>query len=204
MRAQVHISVAGLQTLAASVQQGLTTQAGGATGGVVFRRMLKQWGVRYLEFTRRRYMRLSRSGGGGEWPPLSPVTIARRREGRPGSSRVRDPVTRRFVQGAGRAAILVDTGSLIAALNIGAPGSLFKHMPGGALRVGFAPTGHPGEGAMTFAEIATIHNFGRGRIPARPILVAPDQTTIAGMRSDARRAVSDALRIAAERARRRG
>lgn len=203
IQVRVQIDAGGLDVLAESVARGLRSAS--PTGGQVhFRRMLKRWGVRYLEFTRRRYYRLARSGGGGEWPPLSPVTIARRRQGRAGSSRVRDPVTGQMVEGVGIAAILIDTASLIAALNIGAPGSLFKETENGTLRVGFAPVKHPGEdsGPLTFAEIARIHQFGAGRIPARPILVAPDATTLAGMASDAKRAVSDAIRVAAAKARR--
>lgn len=209
--ATVHLRLQGIQTLADTVRRGLQgSGVGQSVGELVLRRMLKQWGVRYIEFVRRRYMRLSRSNGGGEWPPLSPITIAKRRQGKRGTSRVRDPVTREFVRGAGTAAILVDTGSLIAALNIGAPGNLFRNMSNGRLRVGFAPTRHPGKpgeaSILTFAEIATIHNFGRRgtpRIPARPILVAPDAATVAGMVSDTKRAVTDAIRIAAERAARR-
>lgn len=200
---RVHVDTGGLDLLAESVARGLRSAS--PTGGAVhFRRMLKRWGVRYLEFTRRRYFRLARSGGGGEWPPLSPVTIARRRQGRAGSSRLRDPSTGKMVEGVGTAAILIDTASLIAALNIGAPGSLFKETAAGTLRVGFAPVQHTGDesGPITFAEIARIHQFGSGRIPARPILVAPDVATLAGMASDAKRAVSDAIRVAAAKARR--
>lgn len=208
----VVINMEGLKDLAEQVRA-LHPRGGGGAGDNAFRRMLRQWGVRYLEFVRRRYLRLSRSGGGADWRPLSPLTIAKRRRGRPGSSSVRAPGGgRRFVEGVGQAAILVDTASLFAALNIGAPGSLFQFTEHGTVRVGFGPVPHKdrdGGSSMTFAQLAVIHNFGAKSsingvpvvIPARPILVAPDRATLDGMLSDAQRAVRRVMEQAARKAR---
>lgn len=43
------------------------------------RKALKQWAVRYRSFLQERFDAYSK--GGGDWPPLSPATIARRRSG---------------------------------------------------------------------------------------------------------------------------
>ena len=201
----VTIDMAGINDLARQVR----TVSTGVAGDNAFRRMLRQWGVRYLEFVRRRYLRLARSGGGGEWPPLSPHTIARRRKGR-GSATRRDPTTGRVsTTGGASAAVLIDTGSLVAALNVGAPGNVFADVPGGIV-VGFGPATHPHEAgkAASFATIAAFHNRGGqsrlgGRvvtIPARPILVAPDDATVSGMIADASRAMRRAIERAAAKA----
>lgn len=50
------------------------------SGNGPVRRAIRQWGHRYLAFTRERYVRNSR--GGGEWKPLAESTKRRRRSGR--------------------------------------------------------------------------------------------------------------------------
>jgi len=41
--------------------------------------LMDKWVARYLGFARRRYVRFSR--GGGDWPPLAPATVRKRRRG---------------------------------------------------------------------------------------------------------------------------
>lgn len=171
------------------VLRDLQTQLGaGASIGPV-RAWVKQIGVRYLAFTRTRYSRYSR--GGGDWAPLSPETIKRRRKARAGTAAASKVI--RAATG-GDAAILVDTGTLFGALNRGAPGNRFEDIPGG-VRVGWGDLRHAktGKGAATLADIAHYHQTGAGRLPARPLLVEPDAQTITGMMGDGRRAVERLL-----------
>lgn len=140
------------------------------------RRMLRQWGVRYLGFVRRRFVRFGR--GGGNWRKLADSTIRRRRSGSGRSA-------------AGSPAILRDTGTLLGALNPGGLGNLLKDIPRG-IRVGFSGAArHPG-GSASIADIAGFHNVGGrgGNPPQRAILVEPDGKTVRGMITDARRAMT--------------
>lgn len=122
--------------------------------------MLRSFGVRYLTFVQRRMQKLGRSGGGGEWPALSPATIRSRRSGKKGKSR--------------GATILRDTGLLVSSLQPGASGNLFQ-IKKTSVRVGWDGTSHGG--GLTFRELGLIHNTGEGNVPARPILVEPDERT---------------------------
>jgi hypothetical protein len=58
----------------------LRDQLASATSGPIAE-MLNQWATVYLAFARRRFVSLSRSGGSGDWPPLAPETVLRRRGG---------------------------------------------------------------------------------------------------------------------------
>jgi len=149
--------------------------------------MFKQWGTRYLAFTRRRFVAFS--GGGGDWPDLAPSTKKARR-----GPTSRKKVRRRkgaatTTRGSGRKfAILRDTGTLLAALDVGAPGNRFDRLPDG-IEVGFGgPSRHP-KGKATIADIARFHNQGAGKLPQRKIIVPPDSPTVEGMRQDGVRAV---------------
>ncbi len=141
------------------------------------RKAFKQWGARYRSFLRERFDKYSK--GGGDWAPLSPKTIARRRKGR-GS--------RRFAVGS--IAILRDKGIMFAALD-----PVFKNKPGQlqediqfGIRVGFGGAAPHGDDKITVAQLAEIHHSGLGNVPARVIVVAPDTTTQQGMASDMERA----------------
>ena len=116
----------------------------------------------YLAAVRERYNRLSR--GGGEWPPLSPVTIARK-QSRSGSRLGGEPPS----------AILKDTGQLFNALEPGAPGNTFRDTPDGILVGIGGPVAHAGSTA-TMAQIAEFHQVGAGKLPARPIMFLPTES----------------------------
>lgn len=192
-------------------------EAGHSTGNVAnpLRLMLRKWSARYLGFVRRRFDRASK--GDGTWKPLAKSTLLARRHGGAGGVTRRKASTKRQAlavlrskgKGAsspeaaailGSASILRDTGVLFAALNPGAPGALEQPIPGG-IRVGFAAASH-GTSPITIQRLAAIHNSGgsNGRPPARPILVAPDGPTVAGMRADAKVAVAALLKAAAAKA----
>jgi hypothetical protein len=63
------------------LQQQLRAAEATAAGDNPLGDMYKQWGKRYLAQIKRRFATLSRSGGGGEWPPLKMSTLLRRRMG---------------------------------------------------------------------------------------------------------------------------
>lgn len=177
--------------------------------------MYRQWGARYLGFTRRRFVSASR--GDGTWAPLSKSTIRARRAGKvkavdgkrvsgigkaktkAGQLRIlRGQVAKRRLHSVtadaiaesimGGAAILRDTGTLLNALTIGSPGNLLERIEGG-VRVGYAATSHAGAKGLTVQEIAGFHNTGGGRLPQRLILAEPSPDVVAAMIGDTRRAM---------------
>ena len=140
----------------------------GGDGGPV-KDMLTQWGHRYLRFARRRYLRLARSRGGGEWPDFAAST--RRKRG-----------------SMAKATLMIDTGTLVGALAVGGPGNLLDVMREG-VRVGFSGSRRHPKGKASIADIAHFHPVGAGNLPKREILVEPDSLTTRGMHNDATRAV---------------
>lgn len=165
-----------------------------------FGAMRRQWAKRYEAFVRKRYTVYSR--GGGNWPRLSPRTIAARLRK---SQWVRDrggvAVTtskgraqrKRIGKMAGGVEILKDTGLTFNALTIGAHGNRLEGIANG-IRFGFVHAGRPSKRkgkSPTIAQIAGWHNAGvpsKG-LPRRLILATPDQATRAGMTKDAQRAI---------------
>ena len=145
-----------------------------AAGRGELRGVFKQWGRIYLSFVQRRFNAFSR--GGGNWPKLTEETVKRKR-GKASPSRRRR--ARRVSAAAGSVAaptaMLVATGTLKSALDIGSPGNVFKLLVDGA-RVGFAQTRHPA-GGVSILGLAVIHDLGLGRVPQREILVEPDTDT---------------------------
>lgn len=135
--------------------------------------MFKQIGALYLTFTRRRFIRMSRGG----WKPLAESTVKARRGGRRRTTRSPRAGTKTTTRGSAKnVSILRDTGILLNALTIGAPGNLFRGIRGG-VRVGFGgPAKHPG-GKATIRDIAVAHDEGRGNLPKREILAKPDAKT---------------------------
>lgn len=189
------------------------------------RAMNNQWAARYEAFARRRFVRNSR--GGGEWPPLSPATIARRRTGGkyrkykpPGTTKtprrgqaVRE-IRRRLATASNptRAASLVrdlkylSSGQGVAILRD--TSTLFNALTigtygnllrdiPGGVRYGFQDTPHGEAGGLTIAKIAGFHQTGAGHNPMRRILVQPDRQTVTGMMND----VGTAVRRAAAKGR---
>ena len=187
----VRINVRPLRKFARQIRNDLRLGGGGLA-----RRMLRQWGVRYLSFVKRRFVKFSR--GGGDWKPLAPSTV--RGRGRTRSGRRRRRAARAVVRQkgtGGRVAILRNTGTLLSALEIGRRGNLFKNIKGG-VRVGFAGAVKHSSGKATIREIAVFHDQGgkSGRPPQRAILVKPDRATVRGMLADAKRAFSGGMKRA--------
>lgn len=155
MSGQVVLNMRPLQTLTALVNEGRGPIEKG----------FKQWGAVYRSFASERFDTYSK--GGGNWKPLSPQTIARRRKG----------------SGTGLvAAILVDTAILKNALapNLIKPGRFDEKIKGG-IRVGYGgPDKHKGS-TFTIARLARMHHEGKGRLPKREIIVEPDHKTVVKM-----------------------
>ena len=171
---KVKINISGLNRFFKGIEH---TQSGPMDS------MFKQWGARYLGFARKRFIVNSR--GGGDWKGLAESTKKRRR----GGKTTRRKGKRRKTSISRGHAILRDTGTLLGALSIGAPGNMFDRIPSG-IRVGFGgPTRHPGGGA-TIKDIAVFHDEGGGHLPQRQIIIDPDATTANGMAKDAKRAIA--------------
>lgn len=139
------------------------------------REMYDGWGIVYLDFVRRRFVK--QSSGGGDWEPLSAATISRRRKGKS--------------RAGGSTKILRDTGTLLGALSVGKPGNLFKHEAIG-IRVGFDEGQRSSEYGVSIGELAKWHNLGMG-VPQRAILVRPDPQTSRRMLGVAQRQVTKLL-----------
>jgi hypothetical protein len=157
----VILRLRGLFRFSDSVQRHLKGPNHGGPIGVAF----KQWGAVYRGFVKERFHRFSR--GSGDWPPLKPSTIARRRKG----------------TGVGTVAILIDTGTLFAGLDPSLKtekGAIQKDIRNG-IRVGYGGSARHEKGGGTIAAIASYHQAGGGRLPKREIIVKPDSATIAKM-----------------------
>ena len=119
--------------------------------------LLMDIGKLYLNAMVKRYRKYSK--GGGDWAPLDPKTIKRRRGGGKG------------------VATLVDTGLLISALAPGANGNQLRKIAPMVVRAGYSESTKHAKTGMTFAKLAEIHQNGNKDLPARPILVEPDDKT---------------------------
>lgn len=135
--------------------------------------LMIMWSVRYRTAMIRRWNQYA--GGGGDWPPLRPATIRRRRNKKKGSIR-----------------ILVDTGILrdaltpVATLHKGKPGAYTKLIPGG-VRVGFGGPDRHREAGASIARMAYWHHMGSGNLPERKLMVSPDKELQDKMRGDVER-----------------
>ncbi len=141
----------------------------------------KLWSIRYSAFLRRRFQKLSTSGGGSEWADLSASTKQSRRGPRKGHS------------GSRSFSVLTDTGLLKKALSVGASGNVNKKLKHG-IRFGIGGPGTHKEGKLTIGQLAVIHQKGNiaGGLPARPIVVLPDSKTKRALRNDMYRALKAA------------
>lgn len=128
------------------------------------------WGPLYRSAMRKRFLELSKGGGGGVWPPLKRATIRNRRGGKLGRR-----IGRRA--GSARVSILIDTGMLISTLDpvFHGNGQIQESVLNG-LRVGIGGGGST-NGGITLGQLAAIHHFGTATIPARTILVDPNLAT---------------------------
>jgi hypothetical protein len=165
MSESVKISFHGIRKFATVIENDLRLRGNGP-----IRVALKRWGVMYQSAMHERFDRFSK--GGGTWPGLKESTKKRRAKAREGAT------------GPRVFTILRDTNStMMKALDPqfqGKPGELSADTPFG-VRVGFGgPAQHP-KGRATIADIAAFHHFGRGNLPARPILVVPDAMVLAEM-----------------------
>ena len=118
-------------------------------GVAPFDAMFAQWSDFYATWSRWRFSRLSKGGGGGEWPPLALSTVLGRRPFAKGKSTKPISTARKNLRALARmvasgqkwdagadaefqaasgkrsaASILWDTGQLFTALNIGAAGNI--------------------------------------------------------------------------------
>lgn len=160
----VKLSLKGLEKFKRDIKKG--------TGSVKV--MLKRWAFRYRGFVQRRFDQYSK--GGGNWPPLAPSTIARRKKG----------------SGKGKVAILRDTGLLFNALAPvfqNSPGSLEEY-EGLSVLVGYGGASSHGNSSKTIADIAAFHDLGNG-VPKRQIIVVPNEATLKGMKKDAEKLLGE-------------
>lgn len=158
------------------------------------RKLLKLMAARYRAFLLRRFNTNSR--GGGDWPPLADVTQKRRRKGKPIRRTSAEQVSiEKYFQ---KQSILVDTGLLRSALNVTPSAASFEAVSvagvHASVAVGFSNVLHPpspkkpkGRSGtpklrkpVTVTQLAYIHHFGskERKLPARPILVPPDENCI--------------------------
>lgn len=114
-------------------------------------------GAIYRSFAMQRFSRLSR-GGGGEWAPLRPSTIARRRKN--------------------SSSILINNGLLFAALAPNPTAAWLEEESLNGFRFGYGgPSKYP-EGTASLADIASFHQGGAGNLPVRRLIVEPDTETL--------------------------
>ncbi len=174
----VHVRIEPLKRFSAAVRRGLRTPEGPV------RDAFTQWQALYVGYIRQRFVQLSRSGGGGDWPKLAESTINRRRHGHGGRFRRGSRARARAVAtGGGQVAILRDTGILLGTLEpmLGStPGKVARHIPYGIQAGIGGPSRHP-RGKATIADIAVMHHRGGKNLPQRKILVDPPRAVIARM-----------------------
>jgi hypothetical protein len=150
----------------------VTMDLNGGGQGSIGKAMREEWPRRYFDFLRRRFRQ--NSAGGGDWQALSPVTLSKDLGRTPSGKRKR------------RRGILRVTDTLYNALTPGNAGNIIVHLKNG-VRCGIGGSArHPTRG-ITFRALTKIHQEGTATIPARPIVVEPDQATINTMQNDMKR-----------------
>lgn len=141
------------------------------------REALNQWAVILARFWTARWSFFS--AGGGNWKPLNPKYLAwKMRKGLlPLILRSTDLMFQAF-----------------APENARKPGKLSEEIPFG-MRVGFGggmQYPHTSNPNITVARLAMMHQTGEGNLPARKIIVPPDQETRAQMRATMEEAIREA------------
>jgi len=170
----VNVDLSGLRDM-------LREMAGGASSNSLMGRMFKTWAQIYRSDMQERFDRYSK--GGGDWPPLAPSTIYKRRHGAGGRfKRGRRAYRRALATGGGQVSVLRDTGMLFAALNPepGAPGSFEQIIKDGII-VGYGGGAVHPKARISIAELAAIHDQGKGRVPQREIIVEPSRKAVGAM-----------------------
>ena len=152
----------------------------------VKKRILMLWGKAMRAYLDQRFVQNSR--GKGDWAPLKETTVHRRRKPAKVSQNQEQVELQKHFQ---QAAILVDTGMLRASLNpnvenasgsyqkitLGEPSILEVGIGGSAPHSKKSKKRKSSSNPITVAELAVIHHFGTRTIPARPIVVPPDEAT---------------------------
>lgn len=125
--------------------------------------IFEAWGTIYRAAMQERFSKFAR--GGGDWEPLAPSTIKRRR--RPKRGRKKKQRT---------ASILMNTGTLWGTLSpqFNVDGQ-YQVIDKNSVSIGIEGGEHPS--GMTIGKLAAIHHYGTEHIPARSILVEPDEAT---------------------------
>lgn len=149
------------------------------TGNGPLRKGIRNAGVVYLQNMQERFLQFSR--GGGDWPPLSPVTLMRRLRRGKGGKTLKRP--RRLT--ALNSHMLYDTKTLYEGLTPQYPataaGQVFEDTPNG-MRMGYGGNAiHPATGKVRVADVASWQHNGTRRIPPRQILVVPATSAQAQM-----------------------
>jgi len=132
----------------------------------------KQWGTRYLSWTKKLFDIKSKGGTaeGVSWPKLKRVSyrratgmnLRRTRGGGRRGRRMQQKIRER--RAAANVSILKDTGTLYKALSVGSPGNLFKYISEG-VRVGFGGPARHESGQAKIRDIAVYHDTGEGKLP---------------------------------------
>jgi hypothetical protein len=174
MSADLKVDIGPILAMRGIVDLGWQSPAGPV--GEAFR----AWGPIYRSAMRRRFMQLARGGAG--WPPLKYATIVRRRHGKKGRyKRGAAAYKRAKASGGGQVSTLLDTGVLVATLDpvFSGPqaGQVQYSLTDGGLAVGIGGGAQKHKGSITVGALAEIHHRGLGHVPARPILVDPDDST---------------------------
>lgn len=117
------------------------------------RDLLNAWAKIYLAFLQRRFRNNAR--GGGEWPKISDE----------------------WAKEKGSTQILIHTGKLFRALQLGATGNDVTISPSTlSVLIGYSDTNHTG--TLTYKQLGTFHQEGEGNNPVRTIFIPPDQKTM--------------------------
>ena len=136
--------------------------------------LLTDIGNLYLAAMVKRYKKFSK--GGGHWHKLDAETV-KRKGNKKNKKRKRQKVTVNQKKTGGPTAILVDNGLMIQALAPGGNGQQVRRIGPMVVRAGYSESKKHAGTNMTFAKLAEIHQNGNKDLPARPILVEPDDAT---------------------------
>lgn len=118
--------------------------------------LLRAWAKIYLADQQRQFVKKSR--GNGEWPPISEKTAKKK----------------------GNDLILIQTGKLRNALQLGGAGNFVNFiMSEMSVVVGFSETQHSKN--LSYNKLARIHQNGEGNNPVREILEPPSPAALRQM-----------------------